>query len=64
MACVQTTPPLKKSRRRGVCDSPSLIVYGDNLGTKYGDKRELIKIFRGRIQVFYTSNKLGDLRAE
>ena len=23
-------PPLKKGRRRGICDSPSLIVYGNN----------------------------------
>ena len=30
LACVQTPPPssLGKNRRRGVCDSPSLIVYG------------------------------------
>ena len=30
VACVQTSLPLRKSRRRGVCDSPSLIVYGNN----------------------------------
>ena len=24
------SPPLRKNRRRGACDSPSLIVYGNN----------------------------------
>ena len=30
----------------------------------HGEKRKLIKIFRGRIRIFYMSSKLGDLRAE
>lgn len=30
VACVQTSLPLRKSRTRGVLDSPSLIVYGNN----------------------------------
>ena len=31
VACVQTPPPLSENRRRGVCDSPLLIVYGGHV---------------------------------
>ena len=31
LACVQTPPSLRKNRRRGFCDSPSLIVYGGHV---------------------------------
>ena len=31
VACVQTPPLLSKNQRKGVCDSPLLIVYGGHV---------------------------------
>ena len=31
VACVQAPPLLSENRRRGVCDSPLLIVYGGHM---------------------------------
>ena len=32
VACVQAPPLLSKNQRRGVCDSPLVIVYGGHAG--------------------------------